>query len=59
MTMYGRMRKMYQIIRYWNGTKGYGRKFDTFEEAEHFLATDEKVQQDKCDVFYFDIEVIK
>ena len=50
---------MYQIIRYWNGTKGYGRKFNTFEEAEHFLATDEKVQQDECDGFYFDIEVVE
>lgn len=51
--------KMYQVIRYWNGTKGYGRKFNTYDEAEYFLATDEKIQQDKCDGFYFDIEVVK
>lgn len=50
---------MFQIIRYWNGTKGYGRKFDTYKEAEHFLATNEKVQQDKCDGFCFDIEEVE
>lgn len=50
---------MFQIIRYWNGTRGYGRMFDTLEEAEYYLYTDEKVQQDRRDGFYFDIEVVE
>lgn len=50
---------MYQIIRYWNGTRGYGRTFDELEEAVYYLDTDEKVQQDRCDGFSFEIEVIK
>lgn len=45
----------YQIIRHWNGSKGFGRKFDTREEAEEYLRTDEKVQQDELDGFYFSI----
>ena len=49
----------YQIIRYWCGTKGYGKEFDSYDEAVHFLTTDEKVQQDECDDFYFDIEVVE
>ena len=39
----------YQIIRYWNGTKSYGRKFDTYEEAVYFLNTDKKVYYDRLD----------
>ena len=45
----------YQIIRHWNNTKGFGKKFDTFEEAKEYLQNDEKVQIDKTDGFYFSI----
>ena len=50
---------MYQIIRYWNGIRGYGRMFDDLEEAEHYLDTDIEVQEDRCNGFSFDIEVIE
>lgn len=50
---------MFQIIRYWNGTRGYGRMFDTLEEAEHYLDTDVEVQEDRCNGFSFDIEVVE
>lgn len=46
----------YQIIRHWNGTKGYGKKFDSIEDANTFLQNDEKVQMDKEDGFTFSIE---
>lgn len=49
----------YQIIRKYNGTKGYGKKFDTQQEARDFLRTDPKVQQDKEDGFGFTIEAVK
>lgn len=45
----------YQIIRHWNGSKGFGKKFDTHKEAEEYLRTNEKVQMDKADGFYFSI----
>ena len=48
----------YQIIRHWNGSKGFGKKFDTIEEARKFLQNDEKVQMDREDGFTFSIEVI-
>lgn len=46
----------YQIIRHWNGTKGYGKKFDSIEDAKTYLQNDEKVQMDKTDGFDFSIE---
>ena len=49
----------YQIIRYQNGTKGYGRKFDTYDEAMHYINTTNKIQEDMFDGFTFDIEVIE
>jgi hypothetical protein len=45
----------YQIIRHWNGSKGFGKKFNTREEAEEYLRTDEKIQEYKCEGFYFSI----
>lgn len=49
----------YQIIRHWNGCKGYGKKFDTVQEAKEYLQTNKKVQRDKEDGFSFSIEVIQ
>ena len=49
----------YQIIRHWNGSKGFGKKFDTIEDAREFLRTDEKVQEDKADGFSFSIEEVE
>ena len=46
----------YQIIRHWNGTKGYGKKFDSIEDAREYLQNNEKVQTDKTDGFVFSIE---
>ena len=51
----GGIRMKYQIIRHWNGSKGFGKKFDTREEAEEYLRTNEKVQMDEADGFYFSI----
>ena len=45
----------YQIIRHWNGSKGYGKKFDTLEDAKEYLRTNEKVQQDELDGFCFSV----
>jgi hypothetical protein len=45
----------HQVIRHWNGTKGLGKKFNTREDAEEYLRTNEKVQMDKADGFYFSI----
>lgn len=45
----------YQVIRHWNGSKGFGKKFNTREEAEEYLRTNEKVQQDELDGFHFSI----
>ena len=47
---------MYRIVRYYNGTKGYGRKFDTEDEARAFIDTDPKIQLDIEDGFTFDVE---
>ncbi|MBR2897712.1 MAG: hypothetical protein IKC04_07505 [Oscillospiraceae bacterium] len=47
---------MYRIVRYYNGTKGYGRKFETEKEARDHIATDPKIQQDIADGFSFDVE---
>ena len=50
----------YRIIRYWNGSKGYGSKrFDTIEDAREFLRTDEKTQEDKMDGFTFSVEEVQ
>lgn len=49
----------YQIIRHWNGSKGYGKTFDTIENAREYLRTNEKVQEDKMDGFSFSIEEVK
>ncbi len=49
----------YQIIRHWNGSKGYGKTFDSIEDAREYLRTNEKVQMDKIDGFSFSIEVVE
>ena len=49
----------YQIIRHWNRSKGYGKKFDSIEEAKEYLQNDEYVQIDKADGFTFSIEEIR
>ena len=41
----------YQIVRFYDGTKGYGKVFGSQEEAEYYLETDPKVQQEKANVF--------
>ena len=46
----------HRIVRYYNGTKGYGRTFDTEDEARAFIATDPKIKQDREDGFTFDVE---
>ncbi len=46
----------YRIVRYYNGTKGYGRIFDTEDEARAFIDTDPKIKQDKEDGLTFDVE---
>lgn len=47
---------MYRIVRYYNGTKGYDRKFETKKEARDHIAMDAKIQQDIEDGFSFDVE---
>lgn len=49
----------YQIIRHWNGSKGFGKKFDSIEEAKEYLQNNEKVQRDITDGFTFSIEEIR
>lgn len=49
----------YQIIRYWNGSKGYGKTFDSIEDAREYLRTNERVQEDKINGFSFDIEEVE
>ena len=46
----------HRIVRCSNGTKGYGRTFDTEDEARAFIATDSKIKQDREDGFTFDVE---
>ena len=48
----------YQIIRHWNGSKGYGKIFDTFDDAKEYLQTNDKVRMDKSDGFFFSIEEV-
>ena len=48
----------YQIVRCWNGSKGYGKKFDTLEDAREYLRNDERVQEDKINGFIFSIEEV-
>lgn len=47
---------MYRIVRYYNGTKGYGRKFETEKEAWNHIAEDPKIQEDIKDGSSFDVE---
>jgi hypothetical protein len=49
----------YQIIRYWGTCKGFGKVFDTREEAEYFLNNDNKVFQDEEDGFTFGIAEVE
>lgn len=46
----------YQIVRFYDGTKGYGKVFGSQEEAEYYLETDPKVQQDIANGFFFTTE---
>ena len=50
--------KKYQIVRHYNGTTGYGRVFDTEQEAREYLETDERILQDKADGFGFSVKEI-
>lgn len=52
----GKHMTKHRIVRYYNGTKGYGRTFDTEDEARAFIATDPKIKQDREDGFTFDVE---
>lgn len=45
----------YQIVRHWNRSMGYGKIFDSIEEAREYLRTDCRVQIDKMDGFSFSI----
>ena len=49
----------YQIIRYWGNSKGYGKIFDSYDEAAYYINTNDKIQEDMFDGFTFDIEVIE
>lgn len=48
----------FQIIRKYNNSVGYGKIFDTKEEAEKYLKTNPKIADDECDGFYFEIREV-